>query len=201
MNDNRWFTYTAVGIALAVLVGFGAGLGLGGFGTHTASAAPSGGSGAVGAASVSLVIAWNPDSGLDQVFPANFQVPASTLVTVTIINYDDGANVVPSMFTAVQGTHDGRETITTDGVARVVSELPSTGISHTFTVMAMGSGSAGEPMLNVVVPPSSSISDPVTVTFTVVFDAAGTLTWMCVAPCDPESMSTPGYMTGAITVG
>jgi hypothetical protein len=200
MNDDRWFTYAAVGIALAVIVGFGAGLGLGGFGTHTGPASPSGGSNGAGAASVSLVIAWNPSSGLDQVFPASFGVPRSTPVTVTIVNYDNGSNTVPSMFTTVRGTQDGRETITTDGVARVVSDLPSTGISHTFTLMSMGAGMGSGSMLNVVLPPASSISDPVTVTFTVVFGAAGTFTWMCVAPCDPTSMSTSGYMTGEITV-
>jgi hypothetical protein len=204
MNDDRWFTLTAVGIALAVIVGLGMGLGLASRGPTSSSAPTSGDSNPSGAASVSLVIAWNPESGLDQVFPASFQVPSSALVTVTIINYDDGANQVSSGYTAVQGTHGGTETITTDGIARVVSGLPSTGISHTFTLMSMGGGMASGGMsggmLNVVIPPAPSISDPVTVTFTVVFGMAGTYTWMCLAPCDPDSMTTSGYMTGAITV-
>ncbi|HEY6238580.1 MAG TPA: hypothetical protein VIZ68_05285 [Thermoplasmata archaeon] len=194
-----------MGIALAVIIGLGTGFGLAHSGGTGTPAPTTGASTPAGAASVSLVIAWNPESGLDEVFPANFQVPSSTPVTVTIISYDDGSNLVSSSYTGVQGTQGGTETITTDGVARVVSGLPSTGISHTFTLMSMGMMSMGSGMgpggmLNVVIPPAPSISDPVTVTFTVVFGTAGTYTWMCLAPCDPESMTTPGLMTGAITV-
>ncbi|MDE1881643.1 MAG: hypothetical protein KGI89_13995, partial [Euryarchaeota archaeon] len=55
--------------------------------------------------------------------------------------------------------------------------------------------------LNVPIPVASGAGGtPTEVTFTTVFDHAETLTWTCMAPCGSGPMSTPGFMTGTITV-
>lgn len=163
-------------------------------------------------AHVYLTIAFNPVNGLDQYMPANFTVPAHTAVVFQITSWDDGINNVAPMYQHVTGTQNGVMTFNDGmgGASQMMSSVPAGQISHTFTVMSgmsggmgsgmMGGGSASGPMLNVPIPAVQNLSDPVVVTFTAEFSSPGTLTWMCFAPCDPDSMGTPGYMSGTITV-
>lgn len=145
---------------------------------------------------VNLTVGFDFATGLDRYFPANFTVPAHATVVITITNFDNGTNVVPASMASVQGTVGGTETIrtTSDPQGTVVTSLPPTGIAHTFTLM--GGGYA----LNVVIPPAKSASEPVSVTFTAVFNTAGVFQWHCMAPCDDAAMLTPGFMTGFVTV-
>lgn len=166
-------------------------------------------SGSNGPAHVYLTITFNPVNGWDQYLPANFTVPVNTPIVFSIQSWDNGINNVSSMYQHVDGTQNGVMTFN-DGMGDPEQTLTSVGpaqISHTFTVMsvgAMGGGGgmspSGTPMLNVPIPAALNASHPITVTFTTTFTQTGSLTWMCFAPCDPNAMGAPGYMSGTITV-
>ena len=148
-----------------------------------------------------LTVAFNPGSGHDEYFPANFTVPAHTLVIVTIADYDNGSNPVPAVDGVVQGTVGGTETVVnaTYPSGHAVSSVNGTEVAHTFTVATGGYA------LNVPVPPANRIDTagnivPTLVTFGTYFNLTGTFVWHCLAPCDAWSMRTPGYMMGTLTV-
>ncbi len=172
-------------------------------------ASPPTASGSSGPAHIYLTIAFDPVNGYDQYFPANFTVPVNTPVVFSIQNWDTGLNNVSSTYLKVIGTQDGIMTYN-DGrgdPTQTLTSLASDAVSHTFTVMSVGTSGggggpspSGTPMLNVPIPAASNASFPITVTFTATFTTTGALTWMCFAPCDPASMGTPGYMSGTITV-
>lgn len=125
-------------------------------------------------------------------------LPADTVVTVTIRNFDVGDDAVApgSPLLSVQGTTDGAATA--DG--KSYTSLDAKHISHTFTI----------PQLNLNVPISGDpVGDAnnVSVTFSFRTPAkAGTYTFQCFVPCGTGSngfdgpMSTLGYMRGTITV-
>jgi len=141
-----------------------------------------------------LSVAYDPYTGLDKYFPANFTVPANVPVLITITNYDNGTNVVPATFSQVLGTVGGTETVTNataSGVA--LTSVPADQIAHTFTMDAAS--------VNINVPiPAAQDTTPTVVTFTVVFTTTGQFIWHCMAPCDMDAMKTPGFMMGTVTV-
>lgn len=147
-----------------------------------------------GTARVYLSVAYNPYTGLDEYFPANFTVPANVPVIITITNYDNGTNTVPADYATVRGTVGGTETVTDATAAdKTVTSVPTTEVAHTFTIMSGG--------MNVNVPiPAAQGTTPTVVTFSLQFSLAGLINWHCMAPCDGRAMSTPGFMTGTITV-
>jgi len=147
-----------------------------------------------GTAHVYLTVAYNPYTGMDEYFPANFTVPANVPVIITITNYDNGTNTVPSYYASVRGTVGGTETVTDATAAdATLTSVPATEVAHTFTIM---SGS-----LDVNVPiPAAQGTTPAVATFTLQFSQPGLINWHCMAPCDGYAMSTPGFMTGTITV-
>ena len=139
--------------------------------------------------------------GMQKDWPAfstsNLFVPANSLVTVTIRDYDLGNTAMPqnSPFTTVQGT--GGSIATVDG--QNFASLAPDEIAHTFTI----------PQLNVNVPlPGDGMKgkDYNTVTFTFHTGAAGTYTFRCFDPCGTGPMGmmgpmmTQGYMIGTLTV-
>ncbi len=141
-----------------------------------------------------LAIAYDPYTGLDKYFPANFSVPANVPVVITITNYDNGTNAVPAAFTQVLGTVDGTETVTNATASGVpVTSVPVGQVAHTFTLIT------GPYTINVPIPAAQGTT-PTVVTFTVVFTSAGQFQWHCMAPCDDAAMTTPGLMTGFVTV-
>ncbi len=129
-----------------------------------------------------LTVGFNFTTGEDEYFPANFTIPLDVNVIVTITNYDNATNPLPDSFGKVTGTVGGAATI--DGQA--VQSIPGRDVSHTFTILSLG--------VNVPLPPSS------TVTFTLLIEQPGTYEWHCMAPCDANAMSTPGFMQGILTV-
>ncbi len=141
-----------------------------------------------------LAIAYDPYTGLDKYFPANFSVPANVPVVITITNYDNGTNAVPAAFTQVLGTVDGTEAVTNATASGVpVTSVPVGQVAHTFTLIT------GPYTINVPIPAAQGTT-PTVVTFTVVFTSAGQFQWHCMAPCDDAAMTTPGLMTGFVTV-
>ncbi len=140
-------------------------------------------------------------SGLQKDWPAfspsNLVVPANSLVTITIRDYDLGNTAMPqnSPFTTVQETVG--TIATADG--QNYSSLAPDKIAHTFTI----------PQLNVNVPLSGdgmNGKDYNTVTFTFRTGAAGIYIFRCFDPCGTGPMGmmgpmmTRGYMIGTLTV-
>ena len=127
----------------------------------------------------------------------NLVVPANSLVTVTIHNYDLGDTPLPngSPFGKVQGTIG--DVAQAEGVT--YTALPLDKIAHTFSVPQLG--------LNVPIPgdaPRGAAYSSVTFTFHT--GKAGTYTFRCFDPCGTGAtgwmgpMLTKGYMVGTLTV-
>ncbi len=129
--------------------------------------------------------------------PSTLVVPAHSLVTITIRNYDLGDTPLPngSPFTSVQGTFGG----VASANGRVYTTLAAEKIAHTFTLPQLG--------INVPVPGDAVAGKPyVEVSFTIRTGAAGSYYFRCMDPCGIGSigwegpMVTPGYMLGTLTV-
>lgn len=137
---------------------------------------------------------------------ANIVLPADSLVQATIINYDDGNASTPAVYEKVTGTAGNQITVvnntlinstqTTNGInvqgAWVTSSVPLSDIAHTFTVTGMN--------LNVPVVVSSIMQ------FSFQTGGMDSYTWQCYAACGSgasgwaQAMSTPGWMTGTVTI-
>ncbi|MGA8664382.1 MAG: hypothetical protein WB809_04860 [Thermoplasmata archaeon] len=142
------------------------------------------------------------NSSTDQYAPANFSVPANTLLEFTITNYDTGQNPVEPVSEAnVNGTVDNCIYLnsTPTSLGPCVHSVSPGFVVHTFS---FESG----PYAGFNIPIPSAINTPseggvgTTVTFFAYFNETGTFTWNCLAPCDPFSMQTTGFMTGTMTV-
>ncbi len=129
--------------------------------------------------------------------PSTVVVPANSLVTVTIRNYDLGDTSLPkgSPFTTVQGMVGG--VAYADGHA--YSALAPEKVAHTFTVPQLN--------INVPVPGDTTTGKPyVEVSFTFRTGAAGSYYYRCFDPCGTGAigwqgpMVTRGYMLGTLTV-
>ena len=137
--------------------------------------------------------------------PSDFTLPANSTVIVTITNFDD-ATALPKgqeSYASVQGTTDGtfrvqpinpKDPNGNKGQARTATSLnPTTGVSHTFTIKALG--------VNVPIAPMSRT------TFVIKTGAPGTYVWHCYDPCGdgPDGWGTAmaamqGFMEGTVTV-
>lgn len=125
-------------------------------------------------------------------------LPANTIVTVTIRNFDLGDDALPadSPFLDVQGTLNGAATA--DGTP--YTAVDANHITHTFTI----------PQLHLNVPISGDpVGDANHVTVSFRFrtpQKPGTYTFYCYVPCGTGTsgfegpMQTPGYMRGTLTV-
>ena len=125
-------------------------------------------------------------------------LPANSVVTVTIRNFDLGDDSLPagSPMLRVRGTTDGAATM--DGKA--YASLDAQHIAHTFTI----------PQLDLNVPISGDAAgdaDNVTVTFSFrTPQKPGTYTFQCYVPCGTGTsgfegpMAMSGYMQGTLTV-
>jgi hypothetical protein len=142
------------------------------------------------------------NSTTDQFAPANFSIPADTLLEFTIINYDTGMNPVPPLEASVNGTVGNCIYLnsTPTALGPCVHSVPTGFVAHTFS-FAPGSGVyAG---FNVPIPSANDSGEGgigASVTFFAWFNVTGAFTWHCLAPCDPYSMATDGFMTGTMTV-
>ena len=141
----------------------------------------------------------------------NLQVPAHTLVTVTIKQYDTG-EAIPNPFLAeVHGTVGG--TMTVDG--KQVKGIDAEHVGHTFTIHNFPSTKQDPLFVSVPLPavaddapaaPGSDFPAPHVVTFQFMTGSAGTYAWNCQFPCGDNyasmggAMSSYGYMSGTLHV-
>lgn len=132
---------------------------------------------------------------------ANISVPVNTLIQVTIFSYDTPTAGAVAQSGKVTGTLGGameffNGTLATGisnetmaqmmSLGKNVTSVPAGVVAHTFSVPQLG--------INIpVVGGSTEIAY-------LSFNHAGAYTWMCIVPCGPEAMATPGWMTGTLTV-
>jgi hypothetical protein len=139
------------------------------------------------------------------------RVPAHSLVTVTISQYDTGGTITNPYFATVHGTVDG--TASVDG--KTLTKIAPDGVGHTFTIHA---APTNQDPLFVSVPlpaeaddaepaPNSDYPAPHVVTFSFITGGPGNYVWNCEYPCGDGfyakfggPMSTRGYMSGTLTV-
>jgi hypothetical protein len=148
-------------------------------------------------------VSYGPTSAL--------RVPAHSLVTVTIKQYDTGGSLNNPYFATVRGTVDG--TMTVDG--KSVKHTDPDSVGHTFTIH--GAPSNQDPLfVSVPLPAEADDAQPAAgsdypaphvVTFSFVTGGKGDYVWNCEFPCGDGyyakfggPMSTRGYMSGTFTV-
>ena len=139
------------------------------------------------------------------------QLPANSLITMTIKQYDSGGKVFNPYWAKVHGTVDGSMTVN----GKTVSEWDPTKIAHTFTIHQYPD--AGQPyfFLSVPLPDLGSnevgnanpyVDNPKVVTFTFKTGAPGTYVWNCEFPCGDQyqefggPMQQRGWMSGTVQV-
>jgi len=126
--------------------------------------------------------------------PNNLVVPANSLVTISLHDYDLGDTPLPNNtpFAAVQGTVGGVAYLNGQPYASLAPDK----IAHTFTIPQLH--------INVSLPGDGKESD--TISFTFHTGKAGTYIFQCFDPCGTGSsgfegpMATKGYMMGTLTV-
>lgn len=193
-----WIMVIVVITAIVSWFAFAAayGVGVGSGNSSPSGGNPGGSSGGGGPDYVYISINANPDispPSADQYNPANFTVPAHTLLVFVITNYDTGENLVAPTLANVAGTVGNVEYL--NGSTTGVSSVPASQVSHTFSFVGKDVYSG----FNAPIPAASS-STPTVVTFHAYFNTTGAFVWNCLAPCDSWSMGSPGYMIGTMTV-
>jgi hypothetical protein len=140
------------------------------------------------------------NASADQYAPANFTVPAHTLLEFTITNYDTGQNPVTSLEASVNGTVGNCIYLNSTPTALGPCEhsVPAGFVAHTFSFESGAYSGFNVPIPSAINSPEGGIG--ASVTFFAYFNETGTFTWNCEAPCDPFSMATDGFMTGTMTV-
>ena len=120
---------------------------------------------------------------------AQIYLPSSTLIHLTIINYDSGPGNVPSTYANVMGTTNGTEFIMNDSAVNMSSGSEGQWVT---TVPSMN--------LNILVP-SQSITEATFHT-----GNSGSFQWQCEVDCGTGTngwggaMETPGWMMGQVIV-
>ena len=140
----------------------------------------------------------------------NFEVPAHSVITMTVTNYDSGGSLNNDYFSHVRGTIDGSAQLNGQ---RMTSISPDA-VGHTFTVHGYASTQdeffLSVPMKAVAdedVPDSGYTTKPNVTVFSFITGGPGEYVWNCEYPCGDGSiarfgkaMSTMGYMSGHFTV-
>ncbi len=140
----------------------------------------------------------------------NFEVPAHSVITITVTNYDSGGSLNNDYFSHVRGTIDGSATL---NGARI-TQISTDSVGHTFTIHGLAVKQdelfVSVPMQRVEdadVPDTGYTTKPMVTTFTFITGGPGEYVWNCEYPCGDGSianfghaMSTMGYMSGHFTV-
>jgi hypothetical protein len=146
----------------------------------------------------------------------SFQVPANSLITVVISNYDSSSTLINDYFRQVHGTIGGVELVNN----KSISETSVDTVAHTFTLQSEPNAAypifVSVPLVGVadnaptpVTINGNSYPKPNIISFQFRTGAPGTYIWHCYDPCGEDrvppfgftgAMSTTGYMAGTITV-
>ena len=138
-------------------------------------------------------------------------LPANSVITMTIENYDSQTPILNNFYAQVQGTIGGTETV--DG--KTVTSVDPATVSHTFTIHSIPD--VNQPVLYVSVPVVGEADDvktpdfdfpvhPIVMQFSFVTGGPGKYIWQCFDPCGygydgfGGPMQTRGFMSGAVTV-
>ena len=156
-------------------------------------------------------VSYGPSSAL--------RLPAHSLVTMTITQYDSGGTINNPYFAKVVGTvatpGDGTSNnqMLLDG--KPVSSIDPTAVGHTFTIHDLSSPSQDNLFVSIplsavadsAIPDSGYTKTPHVVTFSFITGGAGNYVWNCEYPCGDgtyrnfgDVMSARGYMSGTMTV-
>ncbi|MCI4363073.1 MAG: hypothetical protein L3K13_02035 [Thermoplasmata archaeon] len=136
----------------------------------------------------------------DNFAPANFSVPAHTLLEFTLLDFDTGQNPVTPAEATVSGTVGNCIYLnsTPNALGTCVHTVPTGFVVHTFSFESAAYAGFNVPIPSAVDSPTGGIGT--SVTFFAYFNQTGSYTWNCLAPCDTFSMATSGFMTGTMTV-
>jgi hypothetical protein len=148
------------------------------------------------------------DSGGHWQHTTIYQLPAHTLVHVTIYQFDTASGLRNPFLAQVRGTQGGTASLN----GKPFSFINGDDTSHTFTVPDLGvsvplsgiSTSAKNPCSSA---PCSTSFDHNTITFSFVTPGPGTYRWQCFVPCALQffygfggPMQTIGWMSGELKV-
>jgi len=141
---------------------------------------------------------------------SNLVLPAHSLVTMTIKQYDTGEAITNPYFAQVHGTVDGTATVDGHPVRAVDPET----VGHTFTVHALITDQ--DPLFVSVPLPAVADESPMlangyaaphVITFSFITGGAGDYVWQCEFPCGDGTyakfggpMSEQAYMAGTVRV-
>jgi hypothetical protein len=137
-----------------------------------------------------------------------YKVPAHTLVTVTIYQFDTATGLRNPFLAQVRGTQGGVATLN----GKSFSVLDPDDASHTFTVPDLGisvplDGVADDAKNQCSVAPCPLSEAHTTITFRFMSPGPGTYRWQCFVPCaagfifgNGGPMQTIGWMDGEIEV-
>jgi hypothetical protein len=145
-----------------------------------------------------------------------FEVPANSLITVVIKQYDGASGLYNDFFQSVQGTVGGIAMYNN----KPMSQIKADDAAHTFTIQSVPDETnpifVSVPLLGVASDAPSNVNidgnaypTPNVIEFQFRTGPAGTYIWHCYVPCgnDKESpygfsgpMSTTGYMAGTMAV-
>ncbi len=145
------------------------------------------------------------------VHSTDWELPANTVINMTVIQYDSGSPLRNQQWGQVTGTIGNTASVNGKALSQYDSNSGN-GVGHTFTVPALG---LDIPL--VAVPstsknicgtaPCASSFDHNTITFSFKTPGAGNYSWQCFVPCglgylfgNGGPMSTQGYMGGFLKV-
>jgi hypothetical protein len=149
----------------------------------------------------------------------SLQVPANSLVTMTILEYDTATTLHNSFFDKVRGTLGGTMSLNGSPIAGV----PASDVAHTFTLQSLPNNAPGQylflsvPLVGVASTAPNAVTiaghpypKPNVIRFQFRTGAPGTYIWHCYDPCGTGlggyqhgfggPMATTGYMAGTLAV-
>jgi hypothetical protein len=141
----------------------------------------------------------------------NLSVPAHSVVTITVKQYDGGEEINNPYFAKVHGTIDGTETFN----GRRITEWDPLHIGHTFTIHMFPQSGQDQMFVSVPLPAvpdeapllANGYPAPYVVTFSFITKGPGRYIWQCEFPCGDGyyakfggPMGAEGYMAGTLDV-
>lgn len=161
-----------------------------------------------------------PDAGVNAVYDdqgwpfyapsTTLELPANSLVTMTVHQMDTGGQIYNPWLADVTGTVDG--TADYDGTTK--SGIDKNNVAHTFTIHQYPESTQPDFFVNVPFPAqannapneSNGYPKPLDITFSFITGAPGTYIWNCEFPCGSGyvafggPMQARGWMSGTVVV-